>query len=616
MGSQGKGIWITKNIKDINLTEHCICQQYISKPLLIDDFKFDLRLYALVTSCDPLRIFVFNDGLGRFATCKYSEPSNTNVENIFMHLTNYAINKQNSNFVRDDEEGSKRRITTIMKYLKNKGYDTDKIWQNIYDVIIKTLIAAQAVLKHNYRTCFPNHVRGSACFEILGFDILIDKKLKPYLLEVNHSPSFHTDAKLDKEIKESLLFDTLRLNNFALLDKKKCVEEDRKRIKDRLFQKHVKKQDKNEIDIEMQKWYNDLEKFENAYCGNFTRIYPKNNVEKYESFFLNNVSLYQETAATKARSECARQQREEIIKKQKQSDAVFNRSSNNSVLIKKKYARGESPYFLGQTSVKKKPRKSSQKSTSRSNSEQRKNYIVSNCNKMFDIKDTFNQPIDINKPMNIIESEELERINNMLQRDNLVRNMGIVEHVYKILHLRKTYYMRKIGEKKNLKINNKTESAPQNQIYANHFVNLTNSYGILNAQKKTSNVNLKLVSNDQNEYTAKVKKLSNMIYSDINIFLPKKQQGSNSNILKFKNTEKTKLITTNANQPNLNLVKNISKLTLPSIAKCSILHPSAHFPCSSKLQKCLSIVSAVADSTSYETMRESNSKNYEYINKI
>ena len=52
------------------------------------------------------------------------------------------------------------------------------------DVIIKTLIAAHPILCHNYRSCFPNHTRGSACFEILGFDVLLDRKLKPWLLEV------------------------------------------------------------------------------------------------------------------------------------------------------------------------------------------------------------------------------------------------------------------------------------------------------------------------------------------------------------------------------------------------------------------------------------------------
>ena len=51
-------------------------------------------------------------------------------------------------------------------------------------MIIKTLITAHPILKHNYRTCFPNHNKGSACFEILGFDILLDRKLKAWVLEV------------------------------------------------------------------------------------------------------------------------------------------------------------------------------------------------------------------------------------------------------------------------------------------------------------------------------------------------------------------------------------------------------------------------------------------------
>ncbi len=77
-----------------------------------------------------------------------------------------------------------RRITTVNKWMLLNGYDVDKIWADIDDVIIKTMISAHPIIKHNYRTCFPNHVRGSACFEILGFDIVLDRKLKPYLLEV------------------------------------------------------------------------------------------------------------------------------------------------------------------------------------------------------------------------------------------------------------------------------------------------------------------------------------------------------------------------------------------------------------------------------------------------
>lgn len=68
-----------KLLQDVKPGEHMVCQQYVSKPFLIDGFKFDLRVYVLVTSCDPLRIFVYEDGLGRFATMKYLDPSNQNL---------------------------------------------------------------------------------------------------------------------------------------------------------------------------------------------------------------------------------------------------------------------------------------------------------------------------------------------------------------------------------------------------------------------------------------------------------------------------------------------------------------------------------------------------------
>ena len=64
------------------------------------------------------------------------------------------------------------------------------------DVIIKTLITAHPILKHNYRTCFPNHNKGSACFEILGFDILLDKKLKAWVLEVKNYKVHGPNIKL------------------------------------------------------------------------------------------------------------------------------------------------------------------------------------------------------------------------------------------------------------------------------------------------------------------------------------------------------------------------------------------------------------------------------------
>lgn len=61
------------------------------------------------------------------------------------------------------------------------------------------------------------------CFEILGFDIFINDKLRPSLLEVNHTPSFTTDTPLDSLIKKNLIRDTLRLMNVSMKAKEEII---------------------------------------------------------------------------------------------------------------------------------------------------------------------------------------------------------------------------------------------------------------------------------------------------------------------------------------------------------------------------------------------------------
>ena len=65
---------------------------------MIDGLKFDLRIYVLLYGVNPLRVYIFDDGLARFATTPYEAPAGRNMNNMFMHLTNYAINKNSSNY--------------------------------------------------------------------------------------------------------------------------------------------------------------------------------------------------------------------------------------------------------------------------------------------------------------------------------------------------------------------------------------------------------------------------------------------------------------------------------------------------------------------------------------
>ncbi|CAH8848174.1 unnamed protein product [Trichobilharzia szidati] len=325
-GCQGRGIYITKNAKDIRPLENMICQVYISKPFLIDGYKFDMRIYVLLTSCDPLRLFVFKDGLVRFTTCSYAEPNQRNVHDMYMHLTNYAVQKHSDSYIRDNEEGgTKRRITTLNRWFTDNGYDVKKIWDDIDDVIIKTVLSGYAIIKHNYRTCFPNHIQTSACFEILGFDIMFSHRLKPYVLEVNHSPSFTTDSKLDKEIKEAMLWDAVQLAHFTAISKKKCCDEERKRIRNRLLHKSGDKEHRYSIEKEIERYQALSEKYENSHMGNFRLIYPSSDMEKYSPFLNPTATFYQETVTYKVRSECARQLREEIRMKQEKLDIITNK---------------------------------------------------------------------------------------------------------------------------------------------------------------------------------------------------------------------------------------------------------------------------------------------------
>lgn len=89
---------MTTNYDDIHPHDHVVAQKYIGRPFLIDKLKFDLRIYVMLYGINPMRIFVYEEGLARFATVPYEEPKNANMRNMFMHLTNYAINKESSDY--------------------------------------------------------------------------------------------------------------------------------------------------------------------------------------------------------------------------------------------------------------------------------------------------------------------------------------------------------------------------------------------------------------------------------------------------------------------------------------------------------------------------------------
>eukprot|EP00924_Labyrinthula_sp_SR-Ha-C_P008878 snap_masked-scaffold_2-processed-gene-5.23-mRNA-1 protein AED:0.23 eAED:0.23 QI:0/-1/0/1/-1/1/1/0/567 len=223
-GSRGVGIFLSKDLDFLEENELIasgepfVVQKYIKNPLLLSGLKFDLRLYVLVTSCSPeLECFLYNEGLARFCTENFEASEAEDELNIFRHLTNYALSKQTAKF-----EGDIYQYKMLLSKLFSKlevfyeQTDIQELWKEIKYIITKTLLSIQNSLENEYIAWFgAKSKQDFSCFEILGFDLLIDENLKPWLIEVNCSPSLHTETDIDQALKHGLISETIEKCGFS-----------------------------------------------------------------------------------------------------------------------------------------------------------------------------------------------------------------------------------------------------------------------------------------------------------------------------------------------------------------------------------------------------------------
>ena len=277
--SQGRGIFLLDNINTLRSCDSCVVSRFIHNPLLINDLKFDLRIYVLVTCFSPLKIYVYDEGLARFASEKYS---NFNKSNKFCFLTNYSINKLNDKYVQNedcevDNQGHKWSLSALVKFLKASGVDSELMVLKIYDLIIKTIITAEntvVALVKKY------DLGRSNCFDLFGFDILIDEVLRPWLLEVNLSPSLATESPLDLNIKGNLVSELFNLVGVRG-NERRPVSNSSTRIKP----KQVRPQTAKAVDdLKMSDMIS--ESFaEFLRAEHFVRIYPVEGCQIYDKYF-------------------------------------------------------------------------------------------------------------------------------------------------------------------------------------------------------------------------------------------------------------------------------------------------------------------------------------------
>jgi hypothetical protein len=208
--SRGRGIFLVSDLGDVAYGEAHVVQRYIEKPLLVDGHKFDLRLYVLVTSFAPVEAFLYAEGFARFSSERYSL---ADARNLRVHLTNYSVQKVGltpgaavaapaplAGLSAAAAGGSKCSLAHLWGVLRARRVDVGALWARIGDVVRRSLYAVHDVVPFQ-----PN------AFELLGYDIMVDAALKPWLIEVNSSPSLETDHPVDDAIKTRLVRDVATL---------------------------------------------------------------------------------------------------------------------------------------------------------------------------------------------------------------------------------------------------------------------------------------------------------------------------------------------------------------------------------------------------------------------
>jgi tubulin polyglutamylase TTLL1 len=187
----------TENNQTVNINDIYVVSKYIDNPFLMGGKKFDLRIYCLVTTFRPLKAYLYQQGFCRFCNEKFSVDV-SDINNIYMHLTNVAIQKKYEKYQKSN--GGKFSLQNLHFYLENVyGYErAKKCNQDITQVIIGSLLSVQNVMFNDKH-----------CFELYGYDILIDQNLKPWLIEINSSPSLSTTTKGDFILKKRLINDTI-----------------------------------------------------------------------------------------------------------------------------------------------------------------------------------------------------------------------------------------------------------------------------------------------------------------------------------------------------------------------------------------------------------------------
>ena len=206
--THGKGVRILTDTTTVPTKG--ILEKYIYNPHLIKKRKYDMRIYVLVTGFRPLKIYIYDNGIVRFCSDKYTTDAEK-LNNNYIHVTNYSVSKALEILHKGEQEIDyeiKWSLLALKGYFLEKKINFEPIWKRIKDIAIKTIMSVCDLSTPSLKA-----FKLTSCnlFELYGLDIILDNKFNPWLLECNINPSLHCDMDVDLKVKSKLITDILNI---------------------------------------------------------------------------------------------------------------------------------------------------------------------------------------------------------------------------------------------------------------------------------------------------------------------------------------------------------------------------------------------------------------------
>jgi len=206
--ARGKGIELVSDPADVPMESSWMIQEYLENPHTMHGRKYVLRLYVLVSSVSPFRVYLYHQGFAKLASMPYDEE---NANNPYSYLTNPDVNALNLDADVPVEFVDFERYRA---WLREQGHDDEALFAKIEDMVALTCLSALEPMRERSRVIGAD-TRG--CYELMGIDCLLDADLKPWILECNLSPSLEVCAGpesgggIEEEIKGGMIADMIEM---------------------------------------------------------------------------------------------------------------------------------------------------------------------------------------------------------------------------------------------------------------------------------------------------------------------------------------------------------------------------------------------------------------------